>query len=157
MNALFSVTKTIQVPVDIMFNLFDSFIAPILNYSCEIWGFSRAENIARVHRKFCKWLINVKISTNNLSLAGELGRFPLFIGRHIRIIKYWLNLHNTKNVNCILRTLNLNQRDEALKIRIFQIGHQKLRTLLKSVVFLMYGYIQNQSLPASLSLFFNVD
>ena len=45
MNALFSITKTMQVPVDIMFNLFDSFIAPILNYSCEIWGFSRAENI----------------------------------------------------------------------------------------------------------------
>ena len=74
MNALFSITKTMQVPVDIMFNLFDSFIAPILNYSCEIWGFSRAENIERVHRKFCKWLINVKMSTNNLSLAGELGR-----------------------------------------------------------------------------------
>ena len=45
MNALFSITKTMQVPVDIMFNLFDSFIAPILSYSCEIWGFSRAENI----------------------------------------------------------------------------------------------------------------
>ena len=95
-----------QVPVDVMFNLFDAFVLSILNYSCEVWGFYTAENIERVHRKFCKWLINVKMSTNNLSLAGEFGRFPLFIGRYVRIIKYWLNLYHSKNDNCILRTIN---------------------------------------------------
>ena len=36
MNALFSITKHMQVPINIMFNLFDSFVQPILNYSCEI-------------------------------------------------------------------------------------------------------------------------
>ena len=35
------------------------FVTSILNYSCEIWGFSNAENIERVHRKFLKWLINL--------------------------------------------------------------------------------------------------
>ena len=43
MNALFSITKHMQVPINIMFNLFDSFVQPILNYSCEIWGFATAE------------------------------------------------------------------------------------------------------------------
>ena len=51
-------------------------------------GFYTSENIERVYLKFCKWLINVKMSTNNLSLSGEFGRFSLFIGRHVRIIKY---------------------------------------------------------------------
>lgn len=112
MNSLLSITKGMHLPIDIMLNLFDSFILSILNYNCEIWGFSRAENMERVHRKFCKRLLNVKISTNNLSLAGELGRFPLFIGRQIRIVKYWLRLHGTKSDNCILRTLNNLHRYE---------------------------------------------
>ena len=71
------------------------------------------------------------MSTNNLSLAGELGRFPLFIGRYIRIIKYWLNLHNTKNVNCILCTLNLTQRDEALKNPNISNWPSKVKNLLE--------------------------
>ena len=71
------------------------------------------------------------MSTNNLSLAEELGRFPLFIGRHIRIIKYWLNLHNIKNVNCILRTLNLTQRDEALKNPNISNWSSKVKNLLE--------------------------
>ena len=106
MNSLLSITRPMKIPTKIMFNLFDSFVVSILNYGCEIWGFSKATNIERVHRKFCKWHLNVKMSTSNLSLYGELGRFPLFIGRQVRIIKYWLNLYQTKNENCILRTVN---------------------------------------------------
>ena len=112
MNALLAITKRMQVPIDVMSNLFDSFVLSILNYGCEVWGFYNAVNIERVHRKFCKWLINVKMSTNNLSLAGEFGRFPLLIGRHVRIIKYWLNLYNSKHDNCILRTINNMPRIE---------------------------------------------
>ena len=104
MNALLSITKRMQVLVAFMFNRFDSFVLSILNYRCEVWGFYTAQTIERVHRKFCKWLINVKMSTNNLFLAGEFSRFPLYIGRHERIIKYWLNL--SKADNCILRTLS---------------------------------------------------
>ena len=42
MNALFSITETMQVPIKIMFNLFDAFVQPILNYGFEIWGFATA-------------------------------------------------------------------------------------------------------------------
>ena len=61
MNALFAITKSMQVPIDIMFNLFYSFVLSILNYGCEVWGFSTAQNVEMVHRKFCKWLINVNM------------------------------------------------------------------------------------------------
>ena len=48
------------------------------------------------------WLLNitllgVKTATNNLLVYAELGTFPLYIHRHIRIIKYWLNLYNKKS------------------------------------------------------------
>lgn len=118
-NALFSITKNKEVPLDIMFNLFDTFVGSVLNYGCEIWGFSRADNIERVHRKFCKWLINVKNSTNNLALYGELGRYPLFIGRQVRIVKYWLKLNSIKNRNCILwNILGMLRRETESNINI---------------------------------------
>ena len=112
MNALFAITKSKQVPIDIMFNLFDSFVLSILNYGCEVWGFSTVQNVERVHRKFCKWLINVQMSTNNLSSAVELGRVPLIISRQVRFIKYWLNLYSIKSENYILNTMNLMLRNE---------------------------------------------
>ena len=74
-------------------------------------GFSKAENIERVHRKFCKWLVKVKQSTNSLAMYAELGRFPLFIKRHARIIQYWLNLHHAKQRNQILQSALRNQQN----------------------------------------------
>ena len=75
MRALLSITKEMQVPVNIMFNLFDSFVGSILNYSCEVWGFATAENIERVHRKFCEWLVNVKIQRKIYTWLENLGDF----------------------------------------------------------------------------------
>ena len=85
-----------------MFGLFDSFVTPILNYACEVWGFIRADNIERVHRKFCKWVLNVKPSTSSLALYGEVGRFPLLLCRQSRIVKYFLKINSVDNNNCIL-------------------------------------------------------
>ena len=104
MNGLFANVKYIDVPVKTMFNLFDSLVAPILNYACEIWGCTRAENCERIHRKFCKWVLNVKINTNNYAIYGETGRFPLYIERHVRMIKYWFKISDVNNKNCILST-----------------------------------------------------
>ena len=94
--SLFNITKGLEIPVSIMHNLFDTYVLSVLNYGCEIWGYIKAENVERVHRKFCKRLLGVKNSTNNLAVYSELGRFPLYIKRHTRIIKYWLQLFNEK-------------------------------------------------------------
>ena len=101
-NSLLQITKDKEVPVDVMFGLFDSFVTPILNYACEVWGFIRADNIERVHRKFCKWVLNVKPSTSSLALYGEVGRFPLLLCRQSRIVKYFLKINSVDNNNCIL-------------------------------------------------------
>ena len=54
MNGLFANVKFIDVLLKCkktMFNLFDSLVAPILIYSCEIWDSTRPENCERIHIK----------------------------------------------------------------------------------------------------------
>jgi hypothetical protein len=112
MNSLLNIKKELDISLEIMFNLFDAYVLSILNYNCEVWGFYKAENIERVQRKFCKWLLNVKMLTNTLSLYSELGGLPLYIERYVRIAKYWLKLHGDKSQNCILTTILSSQRND---------------------------------------------
>ena len=102
---LFECLKGTKAPINRMLNLFDSQVASILNYGAEVWGFISAESIERVHRKFCKRVLSVKLSTNNYGIYKELGRYPLFITRQIRIVKYWLNLATNTKSNCILSSV----------------------------------------------------
>ena len=51
-----------------------------------------AKDVETIHTKFCRRILNVKISTNLCSLYGELGRIPLKIQRKLNILKYWIKL-----------------------------------------------------------------
>ena len=103
MHSLFQIIKGVETPINITLQLFDSLVASILNYGCESWGFLNAECIERIHRKFLKYILNVKTSTNNYAVYKELGRYPLSIERQLRIIKYWFKLLDSANSNCILK------------------------------------------------------
>jgi hypothetical protein len=109
LHALMSLVRNMKVPLNIMFNLFDSYVLSVLNYGSEVWGFFNSEVLERVQKKFCKWVLNVKQSTNTLALYGELGRFPLYIERYIRMVKYFLKLHSVKQDNCILNVIIRDQ------------------------------------------------
>ena len=67
--------------------------------------FLNAESIERIHRKFLKYLVNVKKSTCNYAIYKEFGRYHLSIERQIRIIKYWFKLINIQDSNCILNAV----------------------------------------------------
>jgi len=49
-------------------------------------------------RKADKRLLNFKQSTSTAGVYGELGRFPLYITRYVRIIKYWCKICNSDNI-----------------------------------------------------------
>ena len=72
----------------ILCQLFDVFVGSVLSYACEIWGYTKSKDIECIHLKFCKELLQVKSSMCNATVNGELGHFPLFINRYVRIIKY---------------------------------------------------------------------
>ena len=86
------------MPVNVSCDLFDKCITPILNYGCEVWGFHTANEVEKLHLWFCKLILNVKSSTLNEMVYGELSRVPMFVKRNIVIIKYWIKLvNNTEN------------------------------------------------------------
>ena len=71
-----SIKSHAPAPVNIALNLFDSLVASVLNYACEIWGFLNAECVERIHMKFCKYILNIKQANNNYALYFELRGYP---------------------------------------------------------------------------------
>ena len=98
MNCLIHNTKRYSFKPKVMCQLFDAFVGSILSYSCEIWGFGKCKEIERIHLKFCKYLLKVKSSTCNIGVYGELERYPLYVTRYTRIIKFWCHIINTDNI-----------------------------------------------------------
>lgn len=82
----------------ISLQLFDAFVGSILNYASPVWGISKSKEIERVHLKFCKAILGVKISTCNVAVYGELGRYPMFIARYVSAIKYWFKIQYSDNI-----------------------------------------------------------
>ena len=41
----------------------------------------------------------MKMNTPTTAVCGELGRYPLYISRYVRIIKYWFRLIQTDTIN----------------------------------------------------------
>ena len=96
-----NVSRLIVDPdVNMLFNLFDKMVTPVLSYGCEVWGFHTSSAIERVHLKFCKLVLKVSKSTCNEMIYGELERYPLIIERKIKILSYWLKIvHNKSSRN----------------------------------------------------------
>ena len=86
-------------------------ILPILNYGGEVWGFSKANVIERVHLQFCKRLLGVKKTTQNDFVYGELGRTSCITKRYLMIIKYWFKILFSKGVKYIKVVYNMMLSD----------------------------------------------
>ena len=64
----------------------------MLLYSSEVWGFDDCQTVESVQVRGMKMFCNVPTSTPNVMLYGDCGRYPLYIGASIRIVKYWCRL-----------------------------------------------------------------
>ena len=98
LNVLVYNTKNLNLKPSVICQLFDAFVTATLNYGCELWGFGRSKEIERIHLKFCKYLLNVKTTCSNMGVYGELGRYPLYINRYTRIIKFWCKIVSSSNL-----------------------------------------------------------
>ena len=92
-------------------DLFDKLVTPILNYSCEVWGFGQAKAIERVHLSFCKNILGVKKNAQNDFIYGELGRTAYQTKRYFIIIKYWFKIVTARNDKYIRIIYELMLRD----------------------------------------------
>ena len=91
--------RTYKLQPKTMCQLFDAFVGSVLSYGSEIWGFSKSKETERIHRylNFGKRILKVKSTTSNGGIYGELERYPLYIKRYVRLIRYWINLLTTDN------------------------------------------------------------
>ena len=109
MNVLLYNTKDFDLSLKTQCQLFDAFVSSILNYSAEVWGYTKSKDIERIQLKYCKRILNVKLSTSNCAIYGELGRLPMYINRFVKLIKYWFKVLSSDNsIICNLYDVSLN-------------------------------------------------
>ena len=94
LHSLFAIFNKVEISTSEKCKLFDSLVSSVLNYSSEIWGYHPANDIEKVHTKFCRKILYVRQSTNISGLYGKLGRIPFHILRKINMMKYWLKILN---------------------------------------------------------------
>ena len=76
-------------------DLFDSLVAPILQYACEVWAVDHKHDTCKLevlHRGFLRKLLGVHDQTPNKSVLGEFGRLPLQFTWWKQIMKFWNRL-----------------------------------------------------------------
>ena len=78
-------------------------------------GYTKSKELERIHLKFCKRLLRVRAYTCTAAVYGELGRYPLYIQRYVKIIQYWFKIIDSDNI--ILRTIYNAALDDCIKGR----------------------------------------
>ena len=56
--------RSVPIRPNLLCQLFDAFVGSVLSYSADVWGFTKCKNIERVHLKFCKKLLNVRMRSS---------------------------------------------------------------------------------------------
>jgi hypothetical protein len=110
--------KFTNVSVSHMLELFDKLILPILTYGSEISGFSNADQLEKIHLKFCKQLLGVRPQTQNNFVYGELGRMTIKQHRIVSAIRYWLKITNSadfKYISCMYNIMLTDLEKQPLK------------------------------------------
>ena len=66
-----------KLPVDMALQLFDQLVLPVLLYGCEVWCFTKIDQIEIFYRKCLKELLGVSKCTTNVMVYGETGTMPV--------------------------------------------------------------------------------
>ena len=94
MFSLLNKSYNLQLPLDLLLELFDQLVSPILLYGCEVWGFEDIKQIEAFHLNFCKRVLKLKKSTPNCMVYGELGRHKLIKLVESRMVTFWGRIAN---------------------------------------------------------------
>jgi hypothetical protein len=54
-------------------------------------GFEDIQIMEKIHLKFCKRILNARLTTPNYMVYGELGRYPLEIRVNLRMVSILIN------------------------------------------------------------------
>ncbi len=100
-----------QLPPSTAMSLFDSLIAPLIDYSSEIWyRDSIARKLETFHLKYMKRVLKVRVQTPTLAIYGELGQFPIKLRLQGNILKYLHRVNNMPTSSLVYKTLCMLKR-----------------------------------------------
>ena len=91
-NMYSSVDNFDSMYTNMQMSLFNSLVASVLSYSCEIWGFAEAKKVEQVQLKFLKQILKVRKNTPSCIVYKECNVYPLQLVRLFRIISYWIKI-----------------------------------------------------------------
>ena len=113
--------KSKKIDISTYLSLFDKIIKPIALYSCEVWGLNEkipndinklhASYCELFHTKCCKNFLGVSKMTTNIATLAELGRYPLYIDIHKKMIKYFLRFETLEKERLLYESY-MEQKNE---------------------------------------------
>ena len=92
MYTLLSKAAKLHLPIDVICDLFDKIVLPILLYGSEIWGFENVTQVKIFYRKFLKKIIKVSKFTPNCVVYWETGRYELVNMINVRMVNFWCRI-----------------------------------------------------------------
>ena len=98
MFLLLQKARILRLPIDIVLELFDICVVPVLLYGCEIWGFENLRDVNVFHRNFLRTVLKAFKCTPNCMLYGESNSVDMTTKVNIRIISFW-NKINCSNIS----------------------------------------------------------
>ena len=115
MYSLIAKCPKLDLPIDLQLELFDAMVLPVITYGCEIWGFNTCKDIENVQVTLLKHILNVRKTTCNAMVYGELAKYPVSVHIKTRMLNYWSRLLTGKQVKlccvmyqCLLKLYNEN-------------------------------------------------
>ena len=92
MYSLLQKAKTLRLPFDIIFELYEQCVIPVLLYGSEVWGFESLASVEVFHRKFFKLVLKTFKFTPNCMIYGETNTVDIQTKVDIRMANFWLKL-----------------------------------------------------------------
>ena len=131
-KALFSLLKKcrkLDLPLDLQVDLFEKLVKPVLLYGSEVWAFAPLNECDKLQLRFLKLILNVKRTTPNVMVLGELGCLPVSLDAQCRMLCFWYKLYQQfiqgQNKISILTFRLVNALHDTSDIEIPWLNHIK--------------------------------
>ena len=98
MFSLLTKAKRLELPIDVVLDLFDKTVLPVLLYGCEVWGHTNIVSLEIFYRKFLKIVLHVGLRTPSCKVYGETGKLPLAHSIRKRILSFWIKISEGKEL-----------------------------------------------------------
>ena len=96
MFLLLQKAKVLRLPIDIVFDLYEKCVEPVLLYGSELWGCEDLRSVDIFHRNFLRIVLKVCKYTPKCMLYGESGSVDMSTKINMRMVNFFVRLKTCK-------------------------------------------------------------